>query len=113
MFLTLLVALIIRGNLLPGKLWSMGLDAALIIVTMITPSISFVLHFEMPVGVTMVWNQGKEYWDRLVPAAAPIHTVRFHSGRNGDINTDNRLGESDSVSDIIPPESFMTTSSAF
>ena len=48
-----------------------------------------------------------------MPAAAPIHTVRFHSGRNGDINTDSRLGESDSVSDIIPPESFMTTSSAF
>ena len=39
------------------------------------------------------------------------HTVRFHSRRNGDINTDSGRGEV-TVS-VISYHPFMTTSSAF
>jgi len=112
-FLTLQVAFAIRGKLLPGSLWAIGLDAALIIVTMITPAVSFVLHFKLPDGVTMVLNKGKEYWVRLVPISAPVYV---ESGRNREEVGEGvgigigmgmtRRGDGDS--DTIPPESFDT-----
>ena len=111
-FLTLLVALIIRGNLLPGSLWAMGLDAALIIVTMITPAVSFVLHFKLPDGVAVVLNKGNEYWVRLVPVAAPVYGGYVEGGRNGaEVGEEEGIGfgmtgRRDSDSDTIPPESY-------
>ena len=111
-FLTLQVALIIRGNLLPGSLWAMGLDAALIIVTMITPAVSFVLHFKLPDAVAVVLNKGKEYWVRLVPVAAPVYGGYVERGRNREEVGEGegigigmtRRGDGDSVT--IPPESY-------
>jgi len=109
-FLTLFIALTIRGNLLPGALWSTGLDAALIIVTMITPTVSFILHFKLPDWAETIMKQSKQYLGRLRPlaaTAAPVHEARFRGGWNDDIN--NGLYDSDT----IPPESFEPSPSTF
>ena len=90
----------------------MGLDAALIIVTMITPAVSFVLHFKLPDAVAVVLNKGKEYWVRLVPVAAPVYGGYVERGRNREeVGEGEGIGigmtrRGDGDSDTIPPESY-------
>ena len=92
----------------------MGLDAALIIVTMITPAVSFVLHFKLPDGVAVVLNKGTEYWVRLVPVAAPVYGGYVEGGRNREEVGEGigigigvgMTGRRDNDSETIPPESY-------